>query len=577
MSFTPGQNVGQYRIIEQLGQGGMATVFKAYHPALDRYIAIKVLHPAFKEDASFLTRFHREARIVAKLDHPSIIPIYDFAEEAGTPYLIIRYVEGKTLKAVQHDRALPLDQLLPIIRAVTGALAYAHEQGVLHRDIKPSNIMISNDAHVYLADFGLARMAQAGESTLSQDMLIGTPQYISPEQAKGEAISERSDIYSLGVVLFEMLVGRVPFSADTPYSIIHDHIYAPLPMPRSLNPNLSPELERVLLKALAKDPADRFASARELMSAFEQAAASADPALLALPPAPLGVPAPSKSSAARTTTPAPTAPMPAPAPKRAALSPLSCAIIGVVGLLLAIVIGGGAYLGREDLARLFRGGTPASANLGTPGSPVSQDTSLRSVRATLAANPNDGGSQLRLAELLERNRDFAGAFAAFDAAIKINDKFPAGYLRAGALAEKLNDLEKAKSYYTAGIAALPDNQELPLQLGDVFLEQKNYDEARKQYERVLQLNSTSAPAYARMGDYFRLIGKTAEALAQYTRALSIDPNSPEGHYGMGMLAVASNKPDEAKRRFATVITNQNASVEIRAKAELALKLLEQRK
>lgn len=172
MAISPGENVGPYRIVEQLGQGGMATVFKAYHVALDRFVAIKVLHPAFKEDPNFLARFHREARIVAKLDHPNIVPIYDFAEHQGTPYLVIRYVEGKTLKAHLREGALPLDRVLAIIRPVTAALAYAHAHGVLHRDIKPSNIILANDGHIYLADFGLARIASASDSTLSTDMLL---------------------------------------------------------------------------------------------------------------------------------------------------------------------------------------------------------------------------------------------------------------------------------------------------------------------------------------------------------------------------------------------------------------------
>ncbi|MGE5265364.1 MAG: serine/threonine-protein kinase, partial [Acidobacteriota bacterium] len=271
MTFAPGEYIGPYRIIEPLGQGGMATVFKAYHAMLDRYVAIKALHPAFKEDPTFLTRFEREARIVAKLDHPNIIPIYDFAEHEGTPYLVMRYIEGETLKSLLVQQPMPLERVLEILRPVTDALSYAHSQGVLHRDIKPSNILLSNDGHIYLTDFGLARTTQPGSSTLSRDMLIGTPQYISPEQAKSESVDERSDIYSLGVVLFEMLTGRVPFSADTPYSVIHDHIYSPLPMPSSINPKLSPEIERVVLKALAKDPDARYRDARDLLQALELA------------------------------------------------------------------------------------------------------------------------------------------------------------------------------------------------------------------------------------------------------------------------------------------------------------------
>jgi len=270
MPVTPGENIGPYRVIEQLGSGGMATVYKAYHPALDRYVAIKIMHPAFKANPQFFERFQREARVVARLEHAHIIPVYDFNEHHGEPYLVMRFIEGDTLKPKMENGPLPPAEILHLIRPVCQALAYAHQQGVLHRDIKPSNIMISQDGNVFLSDFGLARMVQAGESTLSQDMMVGTPQYISPEQAQGlSELDGRTDIYSLGVVLFEMLTGQVPFSADTPFATIHDHIYAPLPLPSTINPDIDPAVERTLLKALAKDPADRFATADELLASLE--------------------------------------------------------------------------------------------------------------------------------------------------------------------------------------------------------------------------------------------------------------------------------------------------------------------
>jgi len=272
MSFNVGENVGPYRIIEQLGQGGMATVFKAYHASLDRYVAIKVLHPAFSEDASFEARFQREARVVAKLEHLNIVPIYDYAEHEKRPYLVMKFIEGNTLKAKLDQGPLSSGEVSKIVEAVGSALAYAHRQSVLHRDIKPSNVLVATDGQIYLADFGLARIAQSGESTLSSDMIIGTPQYISPEQAMGiKELDQRTDVYSFGVMLYEMVVGKVPFNADTPFSIIHDHIYSPLPLPRKVNPNVSDQVERVLLKALAKDRLDRYESVDQMVSAFDAA------------------------------------------------------------------------------------------------------------------------------------------------------------------------------------------------------------------------------------------------------------------------------------------------------------------
>ncbi len=272
MSFVVGQTVGPYRIVEQLGSGGMATVFKAYHAALDRYVAIKVLHPAFKEDPNFLARFQREARVVANLEHPNIVPVHDFSDQGGQPYLVMRYVEGETLKARLARGPLSLADTLKVVHSVGAALTYAHGQGVLHRDIKPSNVMLTPKGDVFLTDFGLARIAQAGESTLSQDALLGTPQYISPEQAKGERdLDARTDVYSLGVVVYELLVGRVPYQADTPYAVVHDHIFTPLPMPRSINPKLPEPLERFLLKALSKERGDRYPSTEAMLQALNRA------------------------------------------------------------------------------------------------------------------------------------------------------------------------------------------------------------------------------------------------------------------------------------------------------------------
>jgi serine/threonine protein kinase len=283
MTFVNGQNVGPYRILEQLGQGGMATVYKAYHAGLDRHVAIKVLHPAFREDPSFTARFSREARVVAKLEHPNIVPIYDYSEYEGQPYLVMKFIEGETLKSRLTHGPLSAQEAVRVIQAVGAALSYAHSKGILHRDIKPSNVLLTPDGGIYLADFGLARIAQSGESTLSSDMLLGTPHYISPEQAQGvKNLDQGTDIYSLGVVMYELSVGRVPFNADTPFSIIHDHIFTPLPLPRAINPKVPPGVERVLLKALAKDRKDRYPDVESLVKAFLDAVR--DASTVAVPP-----------------------------------------------------------------------------------------------------------------------------------------------------------------------------------------------------------------------------------------------------------------------------------------------------
>ncbi|NUM46684.1 MAG: serine/threonine protein kinase, partial [Anaerolineales bacterium] len=274
MTFTIGETVGPYRIVSQLGQGGMATVYKAFHAALNRYVAIKVLHPSFQEDETFYSRFKREAQIVAQLEHPHIVPVYDFSEHNDNPYLVMKFIEGDTLKHRIRRQKLTLEETLKYMTAVAEALTYAHERDILHRDVKPSNVMIDSASFPYLADFGLARIASTGESTMSQDVLIGTPHYISPEQAKGvKTLGPATDIYSMGIMLYEIVVGRVPFSADTPYAIVHDHIYKPLPMPTLVNPTVPAAVEAVLLKSLSKQPEDRYPTAVALMDAFKQAVA----------------------------------------------------------------------------------------------------------------------------------------------------------------------------------------------------------------------------------------------------------------------------------------------------------------
>ncbi len=276
MAWRSGEQIGAYHLEQQLGQGGMATVWQAYHAQLDRHVAIKVMHQNFLDDATFTARFHREAQIVARLSHPHIVPVYDYDQHEGLPFLVMKYVPGVTLKKRLVKKPPTLKEILEILRAVASALDYAHSQNVLHRDIKPSNIVLDLDETPYLTDFGLARLVTAGESTMSADMLLGTPHYISPEQARGKKdLDGRTDVYSLGIVLYELLVGHVPYTGDTPYSIIHDHIYTPLPRPSKVNPEIPPPVEDVLYKGLAKQPEERYQTAGAMVEALRQAIAEA--------------------------------------------------------------------------------------------------------------------------------------------------------------------------------------------------------------------------------------------------------------------------------------------------------------
>jgi len=280
-----GQTLGPYQIVEQIGAGGMGTVYKAYQRSMDRYVAIKVLPEHLSQDAQFLKRFQREAKAIARLEHAHILPAHDYGEQAGITYIVMRYVNGGTLRDRIAQGPLPVGEIVRIVEQVGGALDYAHRQGLIHRDIKPGNILLDVQGDAYLGDFGLARMIAASQHiTSGAGLAVGTPAYISPEQGQGLKADPRSDLYSLGVVLYEMATGRVPYEAETPIALVLKHINEPAPPPRALNPNLPEALERVIVKAMAKDPAQRYQSVGEMVRDLSGAAsAPAAPTLPAQP------------------------------------------------------------------------------------------------------------------------------------------------------------------------------------------------------------------------------------------------------------------------------------------------------
>ena len=271
MEDLTGRQFGHYQIVAPLGEGGMAAVYKAYQPSMERYVAVKVLPRHMAASEEFVSRFRREAKLLAQLQHPHILPVFDYGEADSYPYIVMPFVQSGTLAELLHKRPQTLSEIRRIMIQVGDALSYAHTRGMIHRDIKPSNVLIDERGNCLLTDFGLARMAEASTKITASGTIMGTPAYMSPEQGAGSTLDHRSDIYSLGIIFYEMVTGRVPYTAETPIAVVFKHIQDPLPSARELNPNLPESVELVLLKALAKNPEDRYQKAEDFVQAIQKA------------------------------------------------------------------------------------------------------------------------------------------------------------------------------------------------------------------------------------------------------------------------------------------------------------------
>ncbi len=362
MAGLVGQQLDQYRLLEQVGQGGMATVYRAQDTRRRREVAVKVLSPAMGTDKRFVRRFRREAGLVLRLQHPGIVSVLDYGECRGLAYLVMPFVTGETLNERLVKRHLTEEEAARWIGQVSAALEFAHRKGVIHRDVKPSNILISRAGDALLTDFGLARLAE-GSNSLTGSMMMGTPAYMSPEQGRGLPLDARSDQYSLGVMLYQIATGRLPFNADTPMNTVLMHVQDPVPSPRRFNPELSPLVERVILRSLAKDPAQRYPSVAALNEAYQAARLGAAVPASGMPT--LAVPRPPSGSS----------------------QPARRSAFGIVAALAAgglVLVG---VLAVPALARLAQAAQPLPAPTFTLQAPPARTSLLPAATATATAIP----------------------------------------------------------------------------------------------------------------------------------------------------------------------------------------------
>ena len=392
-----GKSLGRYHVVEQLGEGGMAAVFKAYDSSLERYVAIKVIRTEIVMDKEFLTRFQREARALAQLDHPYILKVLDYGEQDGMPFLVMPFAPGGTLKE-RMGSPWPYQEAARMLAPIARALECAHQQMIIHRDVKPANILFTPGGSPILSDFGIAKMLDIGDSMqlTGTGMGIGTPDYMAPEQWLGK-VDARTDIYALGVVFYEMVTGRRPYTADTPAAVMLKHMQDPLPRPRSINPSLPDEVEQVIFKALAKQPEDRYQDMGALAAALEKLGSG--PVLQARPGMPMQIePTMRASAVARPATgprpltgPRPatgptvaSAPVPAPTQQASAIKKWTIGGIAIAALaLFGVCLVSAAILFAVKSPLLF----PNQASTMEKATPLSQNTP----RATLKAGVTPAG------------------------------------------------------------------------------------------------------------------------------------------------------------------------------------------
>jgi len=391
------EKIGRYQISKELGRGGMATVYQAYDPNFERDVAIKVLPRAFLHDPQFRVRFEREAKTVAALEHAAIVPVYDFGEEDGQPYIVMRMMSGGDLTDKLRKGSLSYQAAAKITERLASGLDAAHQKGIIHRDMKPGNILFDQYDNAFLSDFGIARLTQGGH-TLTGENIIGTPAYMSPEQIQGEKdLDGRSDLYSLGIIFYQMLNGNTPYQATTPAKVMMMHILEPVPSLTGQIPDLPTELSLWLQKSLAKEPDDRFATAKEMGEAILAAVqgrshstmTTAPRTAIREPSTPIvqqQIPVPQTYGPQHAVATPPPTPYPTPLPVKPKRNWLPFAIGGFILLGIgAIIILATAYMG-------YQGQGPLAALLGSTTSTVTSVAPTETQELEITNTPEDGAA-----------------------------------------------------------------------------------------------------------------------------------------------------------------------------------------
>jgi serine/threonine-protein kinase len=519
----PAKNIGRYVVKKEIGRGGMATVFLAHDPNFDREVAVKVLPAELLHDPTFRERFEREAKTIAALDHPAIVPVYDFGQEGDQPYLVMRYMTGGSLGDRLVKGPLGVTETAHIFSRLAGALDEAHKAGIIHRDLKPGNILFDQRDDAYLADFGIAKLSESS-SALTGDHIVGTPHYMSPEQARGDVkLDRRSDVYALGVILFEMLTGAPPFEGDTALNIVLKHLNEPPPSVRSLNPKVPVGAEAVVEKALAKDREARYQTASDMSLDFDKRAT--EPAMKK----PAGLEATEVIGAkGKPAAPATTYLEEEIEPEKKPLlgKPLTWIIAAGGGLALLAVVGIAAVM----LLRALSGGAPENEITETPqGIEAPIIVFSPEPQATLTSDQQAAAELFREAEALFEQGDYQAAIGLYTTAIEFDEIEADYYRRRGEAYYELGDYEAARSEFLQAIDWEPTD---PLPYYDLgllaWLVDGDLASALAYGDGLIILVPDRVEGYYLVAKAnLDLGGDAADAVEALTSAIEISPADPE--------------------------------------------------
>lgn len=547
-----GKTLGRFEILSELGRGGMAVVYRARQTDLGRVVALKILPPELSYDKTYIARFLQEARSAAGLEHPHIVPIYEIGEADGLHYIAMKFIIGQTLKDLVHARgAMSLPETIALLDQMASALDYAHTSGVIHRDIKPSNMMVEQNGWVYLTDFGLARGGGGGSGLTATGMVMGTPEYMSPEQAQGlPNIGPPTDIYALGVVIYELITGNMPFQADTPMGMLIARLqYAPRP-PRDYRADLPDPVEDVIMRALARRPESRYQSAGELLQALKVASGIPTGALHVptRPISPLsGTP---KVTTPLSGSPAPVPPGTPPPPARA--EPLPTMVAGTTPL--PPISGGQPTAGVPPIS----GRQPT---VGVP--PTSTMPSSSAGQPTTVVPPKKGNPMVIMgAVVLVVVLVLVGAFFAFRPAEPPRPTVNVEFQQANQAFERDGGLDDALSGYQAALAKQPDNIEARTRVAWIQIMRSNYPEAEQAARAAATGTKESVTAQALLAEALNGLYRYDEAARAADAAISLDPQHPSGYAARALVRADQGERESNAGRLNEALTDADKALEL---------------